>query len=209
MSNEMEQLARHRLVPVVVLEDAADAAPLGRALLAGGLPVAEVTFRTAAAAEAIEQMAAIDELLVGAGTVVNVEQAQRAVKAGARFIVSPGLSADVVQWCQDAAVPVIPGVWTPTELMAAMALGLEVVKFFPAEAAGGLATLKALAGPFPAMRFMPTGGVGPGNLTDYLAVKAVLACGGSWMVKKNHIRAKDFQLITDLTRQAVATASNR
>ena len=193
------------VVPVVAIQDAKDAKPLANALVEGGLPCAEITFRTAAAADAIKAMAdAYPEMLVGAGTVITVEQAQQAIDNGAKFIVSPGLDEEVVQYCQEAGVPVTPGIITPTELQKALKLGLEVVKFFPAEASGGVKYLKALGGPFPQVKFIPTGGVSTSNLTDYLALPQVVACGGSWLVKKTMIAAGEFDTIEQLAREAIA-----
>lgn len=198
-----DALARHRLIPVVVLEDAAHAAPLAEALVAGGLPCAEVTFRTPAALEAIRAMAARGDMLVGAGTVLTVAQVRDATAAGARFVVSPGLDPAVVEFCQRRGVPVIPGVATPTDLTRAVALGLGVVKFFPAEAFGGRATLRALAGPFPDLRFVPTGGVSPDNLPDYLRMPEVLACGGSWLTAPRLYAGGDYSEVTRVTAAAV------
>lgn len=175
-------LAGHEIVPVVVLDDADRADDLGSALVAGGLPVAEVTFRTPAAAPVLRGLADRGDLLVGAGTVLTTDQVDRAHDAGARFVVSPGLSADVVRRCQDLALPVIPGISTATELMQALALGLTTVKFFPAEACGGLGTVTALAAAFPGARFVPTGGITAASAPTYLAHPAVAAVGGSWMV---------------------------
>lgn len=199
--------AGSRLVPVVVLDDAAHAAPLGDALVAGGLACAEITFRTAAAAAAIEVLAQRSGFLVGAGTVVTTDQVDQAIAAGARFVVSPGLDPAVVTHCQERSVPVLPGIATASELQAAMRLGLGAVKFFPAEAMGGARTVKALAGPFPEMRFVPTGGISPDNLAGYLTQRHVLAVGGSWMVAPDLIRANDFATIAEDTRQAVALAA--
>jgi 2-dehydro-3-deoxyphosphogluconate aldolase/(4S)-4-hydroxy-2-oxoglutarate aldolase len=193
-----------RLIPVVVLTDASAAVPVGRALVEAGLPVAEVTFRTAAAADAIRALTAETELLVGAGTVVRVEQVDVAVAAGARFVVTPGLSRGVVERCRERGVPVIPGVATATEVMAALDLGLDLLKLFPAEAVGGVATLRALAGPFPTVRFVPTGGVTTANARDYLTAPTVAAVGGSWMVAPDLIAHRDFAEITRLTAEAVA-----
>jgi 2-dehydro-3-deoxyphosphogluconate aldolase/(4S)-4-hydroxy-2-oxoglutarate aldolase len=203
MSSVLDLLASYRLVPVVVLERADDAWPLGQALKAGGLPCAEVTFRTAAAEEAIREMSKDPDLLVGAGTVLSADQVDAAVAAGASFIVSPGLSAEVVRRCKQLGVPVLPGVATPTEVMTAIDADLDAVKFFPAEANGGVATLRALSAPFPKMRFVPTGGVTFDNLGGYLAVRSVLAVGGSWMVAPALIAAGDFEEITRLTSDAV------
>lgn len=197
----------YRIVPVIVLDDAADAAPLGHALVAGGLPVAEVTFRTAAAVESIRAMSAIDGLIVGAGTVVTPEQVDQAAEAGATFLVSPGLRADVVRRAQELGLPILPGAVTPSEIMAAQDLGLDTVKFFPANIYGGAAAIKALSAPFGSMRFVPTGGVGLANLSDFLSVKSIPAVGGSWMAPADLIRAGDFAAITRLAADAVAAAA--
>jgi len=207
MTEMYEKLGQLKLIPVVVIEDAADAAPLGRALLDGGLPCAEVTFRTAAAPQAIAALAELGGLLVGAGTVLTVDQAKQAVDSGAEFIVTPGFNPQVVGYCVDNDIPVIPGVCTPSGIEAALGFGLNVVKFFPAEAFGGLKTLKAIGGPYGMMKFIPTGGISPDNLVDYLAFDKVLACGGSWIVKKDLIAAGDFAEITRLTGDAVSLAS--
>ena len=196
-----------RLVPVVVLDDAASAEPLGAALKAGGLPVAEVTFRTAAAEESLRRMAADPELFVGAGTVITAEQVDRAVAAGAKFIVSPGLSATVVRRAQEVGVPVFPGVATPSEIMAALDLGLTTVKLFPAESLGGVPTLKAFSAPFPQVRFIPTGGIKAEQAAAYLQLPSVVAIGGSWMVASSLVSAGKFDEITALTAQAVAAAA--
>ena len=194
-----------KLVPVVVLEDAKDALPLAKALIDGGLPVAEVTFRTAAAADSIRAISeAYPEMLVGAGTVTNLEQAKTAVAAGAKFLVTPGFSDEVTRYAVEHEIPIFPGTCTPTEVMQAMGYGLKVVKFFPASQYGGLNTIKALAGPFPAMRFMPTGGINAGNVKEYLADKHIIACGGSWMVKGDLIAAGNFDELQRLTQEAVA-----
>lgn len=195
-----------RIVPVVVIKQAERAEQLGEALVAGGVPVAEVTFRTAAAAEAIRRMSANPDLLVGAGTVLNVEQVDAAVDAGARFIVSPGFSADVVRRAQAHGLPVFPGTVTPTEIMAALDLGLTTLKFFPAGIYGGPA-LKALAAPFPQVRFIPTGGVSAANLGDYLSLPCVAAVGGSWMVPAAAIDAGDAATIRRLCIEAVAAVA--
>lgn len=199
-------LAR-RVIPVVVLKTMETALPLARALAAGGLPVAEVTFRTPAAADAIRTMATETDLLVGAGTVVRPEQADAAVEAGARFVVTPGFSAPVVRRCAELGVPVIPGVATATEVIAALDHGLSVLKLFPAEAVGGLPLLKGLAGPFPDVQFVPTGGVSAANMLAYLSLSNVAAVGGSWMVAPDLIAAGDFEAIERLTVEAVALAS--
>ena len=174
--------------------------------LAGGLPVAEVTFRTAAAADSIRAMAARGDILVGAGTVLTAEQVDQAVAAGASFVVSPGLSRAVVERCGEHGVLALPGAVTATEIQAALELGLTAVKFFPAGTSGGPAAIKALAAPFGNVQFVPTGGVGPGNLADYLAIPAVAAVGGSWMVARERVKAGDFAGIQQLSADAVAAA---
>jgi 2-dehydro-3-deoxyphosphogluconate aldolase / (4S)-4-hydroxy-2-oxoglutarate aldolase len=194
------------IVPVVVLEELDTAVPVAAALAEGGLPVAEVTFRTAVAADAIARIAAETDVLVGAGTVVRPEQVDEAVAAGAQFIVTPGLSARVIGRCRELDVLVIPGVATATEVIAALDLRLDLLKLFPAEAAGGLALLKALRGPFPDVRFVPTGGIGPANAAAYLALPSVPAVGGSWMVAPELIAARDFAAVTRLTREALDLA---
>lgn len=205
MDDVTARLGRIGLVPVVRLERAEDAVPLGQALLAGGLPCAEITFRTAAAAESIARLsAALPELLIGAGTVLTVEQAEQAVEAGAKFVVSPGFGVEVVDWCLDHDVPVLPGVVTPTEIMMALEKGIRIVKFFPAEAYGGVATIKALSAPFGGVKFMPTGGITPQNLATYLALPAVHAVGGSWMVEGKLITAGRFDEVQRLAAEACA-----
>jgi 2-dehydro-3-deoxyphosphogluconate aldolase/(4S)-4-hydroxy-2-oxoglutarate aldolase len=203
----LEEIRRLRIVPVVAIHDSRAAGPLADALLAGGLPCAEVTFRTDAAERSIRVLAERGGVLVGAGTVLKIEQVKIAVEAGAKFIVSPGLNPNVVRYCLDQGIPVTPGVCTPSELSLALDFGLEVVKFFPAEAFGGLKTLKAISEPYSRMRFIPTGGIGPANLVEYLLFPRVLACGGSWMVKSDLISSGNFQEITRLTRQAVELAA--
>jgi 2-dehydro-3-deoxyphosphogluconate aldolase / (4S)-4-hydroxy-2-oxoglutarate aldolase len=197
-----------RVVPVVVLDDADRAEGLADALVAGGLHVAEVTFRTAAATEAIRRMAKHPELVVGAGTVVRAEQVDQAVDAGARFVVSPGLSPAVAARARERGIDVLPGVVTPSEVITALDLGLSTLKFFPAAQYGGVATLKALASPFPDVRFIPTGGVSLANLSDYLALPTVPAVGGSWMVPRDLMAAGDFAAITELTTQTVRAAAS-
>jgi 2-dehydro-3-deoxyphosphogluconate aldolase/(4S)-4-hydroxy-2-oxoglutarate aldolase len=200
-------LAGNRIVPVVVIEDPASAGKLGDALLAGGLPVAEVTFRTAGARAALAELATDPRLLVGAGTVTTVAQVDQAVEAGARFMVSPGFSAAVVAYCQQLGIPVVPGVATATELMAALDAGVDLVKFFPAQTLGGLAALRALAAPFPAVRFVPTGGITADLLPDYLAEHSVAAVGGTWMVAPALLAAGDFAEVTARAAAAVAVAA--
>ena len=206
MHEVLEKIQKIGIVPVVVLDDAKDALPLAKALCEGGLPCAEVTFRTAAAEESIRIMAKeCPEMLVGAGTVLTTEQVDRAVNAGAKFIVSPGLNPEVVKYCIEKGVPVTPGTANPSDVEIALSLGLEVVKFFPAEAAGGLEMIKAMAAPYTTMKFMPTGGINAKNINSYLAFDKILACGASWMVKKDLVTAGDFDKIRDLTREAVQT----
>lgn len=199
-----ENLAKYGIVPVVVLNDAKDALPLADALIQGGLPCAEVTFRTQAAEEAIALMSsAYPQLLVGAGTVLTTQQVDRAVNAGAKFIVSPGFDPEVVDYCLDKNIPIFPGCITPSEVAQAVKRGLTLIKFFPAEQAGGLAMIKAMAAPYPMVKFMPTGGINAGNVGDYLNASCVCCCGGSWMVKGDMISQGRFEEITALTREAV------
>jgi len=199
-------LSRHVLVPVVVIDDARSAGPLGDALVAGGLPVAEVTLRTPAGLEALRRLADRADLLVGAGTVVTPGQVDDAVRAGAAFVVSPGLSRPVVQRCLEHGVLPLPGAVTATEIQAALELGLSTVKFFPAESSGGAAAVRALSAPFGGVRFMPTGGIGPANLADYLAVPAVQAVGGSWMVPRAGLG--DTAAVAGLVTKAVHLAAS-
>lgn len=204
------KIRQARLLPVVVLDNAADAVPLARALVSGGLPVAEVTFRTEAAAEAIRRIAAeVPDALLGAGTVLTPQQVKAAKEAGARFLVTPGYNPAVVQAAADVGLPIVPGVNNPTGVEQAMAAGLTAVKFFPAEPTGGVPFLKALMGPYGGMLFIPTGGIGPKNLRDYLGLPAVLACGGSWMVDPALVRAGRFDEVQRLTAEAVALANSR
>ena len=200
-----ERIAACGVVPVVVLEDAKDAKPLAEALVEGGLPVAEVTFRTAAAEESIRIMAeAYPDMLVGAGTVLSTEQVDRAIDSGAKFIVSPGLNPMVVDYCVKKNIPITPGTQTPSEMELAMSFGLSVVKFFPAEPAGGLAMIKAVAAPYTTLSFMPTGGIKESNVREYLEYDRIVACGGSWMVKKDMISAGRFDEIREMVRNAAA-----
>lgn len=204
MNEVLSKIQLMGIVPVIKLDDAKDAAPLAKALCDGGLPCAEVTFRTAAAEESIREMRKMfPDMLIGAGTVLTTEQVDLAINAGATFIVSPGLNPKVVRYCNERSIPITPGCSTPSDIEVAMELGLEVVKFFPAEAAGGLAMIKAMAGPYVNMKFMPTGGVNAANLTSYLDFPKVIACGGSWMVKDELIKTGDFNKITELTKEAV------
>lgn len=209
MSTIAEKFAEISVVPVVVLEDAKDAAPLAKALVEGGLPCAEVTFRTAAAEESIRIMATeYPEMLVGAGTVLTIDQVDRAVGAGAKFIVSPGFDPEIVDYCISKDIPVFPGCITPSEVAQAVKRGLKVVKFFPAEQFGGVATIKALAAPYTMVKFMPTGGISTKNLESYLTCNKIIACGGSWMVKGDMIKAGEFDKIKEMTKDAVALAKS-
>ncbi len=195
------------VVPVVVLDDAKDALPLAEALIEGGLPCAEVTFRTEAAEESIRLMSEkYPDMLVGAGTVLTKEQVDRAVGAGAKFIVSPGFDGEIVDYCLEKDIPVFPGCITPSEVAQAVKRGLKVVKFFPAEQAGGIAMIKAMAAPYTMVKFMPTGGISAKNLKDYLDFSKIVCCGGSWMVKGDLIKAGDFARIRELTKEAAELA---
>jgi len=205
----IDQLEQIKIVPVVALDSAEQAEPLAEALCAGGLPCAEVTMRTDAALEVIRRLARREDLLLGVGTVHNPEQAKAAVDAGARFVVAPGFNPRTVSWCVENNIPVFPGTSTPTDLEMALEHGLKVVKFFPAEAIGGVKTLKAFSGPYGGLRFIPTGGIGPANLKDYLALPCVVACGGSWMVRPELLKAGDFDAVRQLAAEAVALASGR
>ena len=205
MHEVLKKIQEIGIVPVVVLDDAKDAAPLAKALIDGGLPCAEVTFRTEAAEECIRIMAEqFPEMVVGAGTVLTTEQVDRAVAAGAKFIVSPGLNPRIVKYCVEKGILITPGCANPSDVEQAIENGLEVVKFFPAEQAGGLPMIKAMAAPYTNMMFMPTGGISPSNVRDYLGFKKIIACGGSWMVKGDLVKAGDYAKITELSKEAVA-----
>lgn len=205
MNPILEQLSKFGVVPVVVLNDAKDAEPLAKALCDGGLPCAEVTFRTAAAEESIRTMTEkYPEMLVGAGTVLTTEQVDRAVAAGAKFIVSPGFDPEIVDYCLEKEILVLPGCVTPSEVAQGVKRGLKILKFFPAEQYGGVATIKAMAAAYVGIQFMPTGGINPKNVKDYLACDKIFACGGSWMVKGDMIEAGEFDKIEALTKEAVA-----
>ena len=205
MKEIAEKFQKFGVVPVVVLEDTKDAVPLAKALVEGGLPCAEVTFRTEAAEESIRLMAEqFPEMLVGAGTVLTTEQVDAAVGAGAKFIVSPGFDPKIVDYCLEKDIPVFPGCITPSEVAQAVKRGLKVVKFFPAEPAGGISMIKAMAAPYTMVKFMPTGGINTKNLADYLSCDKILCCGGSWMVKGDMIKAGEFDKITAMTKEAVA-----
>jgi len=202
-----EDIARYGVVPVVVLNDPSEALPVADALLKGGLPVAEVTFRTAAAEEAIRLISRErPDMLVGAGTVLTVDQVDRAVAAGAKFIVCPGFDPEIVDYCIGKDIPVFPGCTTASEVAWGVKRGLNVLKFFPAEQCGGVATIKALCAAYVGVKFMPTGGIGPKNLKDYLSCDKIVCCGGSWMVKGDLIKAGRFDEIERLSREAVALA---
>ena len=204
MDKVVEEISKIGIVPVVALEEEKDAEPLAEALCKGGIPCAEVTFRTKAAKDAIHIISTqFPGMLVGAGTVLTTEQVEQAVAAGAKFIVSPGLNPKVVQYCIDKNILIIPGITNPSDIEIAMEFGLEVVKFFPAEAAGGLKMIKAMSEPYSKMKFMPTGGIHIGNLNDYLSFEKIVACGGSWMVKKDLVAMENFEKIETLAREAV------
>lgn len=203
MTKALEKFSEVGIIPVVVLNDAKNAEPLGKALMEGGLPAAEVTFRTDAAEESIRIMSEkFPDMLVGAGTVLTIEQVDRAVAAGAKFIVSPGFDEEIVKYCLEKDIPVCPGIQTPSELIQAVKLGLDHVKFFPAENAGGLSMINAVGAAFPKVKFMPTGGINASNVVEYLKSSKIFCCGGSWMVKGALIDAGDFDKIRELTAEA-------
>ena len=209
MSYIAEKFEELGVVPVVVLDDAKDALPLAKALMEGGLPCAEVTFRTQAAQESIRLMAEeYPDMLVGAGTVLTIDQVKRAVKAGAKFIVSPGFDPEIVDYCQKKGIEIFPGCVSPSEVAQAVKKGLKVVKFFPAEPAGGISMIKAMAAPYTGIRFMPTGGINAKNLEDYLSCEKILCCGGSWMVKGDLVKAGEFDKIRELTAEAKKLADS-
>ena len=204
MDKIIEKISAMGVIPVVAIENASDVGGLGDALIGGGLPCAEITFRTAAAASAIRNLCnSHPGILVGAGTVLTKSDAETAVDAGASFVVTPGFDGDLVDWCLGQRIPVIPGVMTPTDINAAINRKLNVLKFFPAEAAGGVKTLKAISGPYGSIKFVPTGGITLGNLEEYLSLPNVVACGGSWLVKKDQISSGEFDTIESLVREAV------
>ena len=204
MNPVLEQIQKTGIIPVVVLDDAKDAEPLAKALCDGGLPCAEVTFRTEAAEECIRIMSEkFPEMFVGAGTILTTEQVDRAVAAGAKFIVSPGLNPRIVKYCVEKGIVITPGCANASDMEQALENGLEVVKFFPAEPAGGLNMIKALAAPYVGLKFMPTGGISPKNVREYLAYNRIIACGGSWMVKNDLVKAGDFAAITEMAKECV------
>lgn len=205
MNETIERIGELGIIPVVKIEKAEDALPLGRALIDGDLPIAEITFRTSAAEESIKTLTrGLPDLLVGAGTVLTIEQARKAVSAGAKFIVSPGFNPRVVDYCIENGIPVTPGINNPTQIEMALERGIEVAKYFPAEASGGLPLLKSMSAPYTGIKFIPTGGINLDNLTSYLSNKKVHACGGSWMVKADLISSGNFADITRLTKEAVS-----
>jgi 2-dehydro-3-deoxyphosphogluconate aldolase/(4S)-4-hydroxy-2-oxoglutarate aldolase len=207
-SEVLDRLQQLKIVPVIVIDDAADAVPMAQALTKGGLSCAEITFRTAAAPEALRRITGEHpEMFAGAGTVLTPEQAADARAAGAQFMVAPGFSPAVVDYCLEHEIPVFPGVCTPTEIVMALGKGLTTVKFFPAEPAGGVNYLKAIAAPYGMMRFIPTGGVNATNIANYLAWKSGIACGGSWMAPSEWMAAKQFDRIRNATAQAVAAVA--
>lgn len=204
--NVLKEIENIGIIPVVCIKDAEKAVPLAKALIDGGICAAEITFRTDAAEESIKRIAeAYPDMVVGAGTVLTIEQAERAVNAGSRFIVSPGFNPKVVKWCVDKNIPVLPGCTTPSEIEQALEFGLDTVKFFPAEQSGGLAKIKALSAPYVNMKFMPTGGINPKNMNDYLSFKKIIACGGSFMVSGDLLDNDDWAKVSELTRESVKT----
>lgn len=205
MNDVLKKLSAIGIVPVIKIDDVEKAVPLAKALVAGGIPCAEVTFRTDEAEEAIKRMAAeVPEMLVGAGTILTPEQADKAIAAGSKFLVSPGLNPKVVKHCIDKGYLITPGTSNPSDVEVAIELGLDVVKFFPAEAAGGIKMIKSMAAPYTKMKFMPTGGINADNLNSYLSFNKIICCGGSWMVKDDLIQNGEFDKITQLCKDAVA-----
>ncbi|AYO11060.1 keto-hydroxyglutarate-aldolase/keto-deoxy-phosphogluconate aldolase [Vibrio campbellii] len=205
MSSIKEQLKALKVIPVIAIDKAEDIIPLGKVLAENGLPAAEITFRSAAAAEAIRLLRETQpDMLIGAGTVLNREQAIAAKEAGATFIVSPGFNPNTVKACQEIGIDIVPGVNNPSTVEAALEMGLTTLKFFPAEASGGINMVKSLLAPYTDIELMPTGGIHPANIKDYLAIPRVLACGGTWMVDKKLIEAGDWEELARLTREAVA-----
>ena len=203
------KLSEYKVIPVVTIKDPSKAASLAKALIDGGLPTAEITFRTAGAADAIRAIAkAFPEMLVGAGTVLTVKQADEAIDAGAKFLVAPGFNREVVEHSLKRGVPMIPGVCTPTEIEAALSIGLETLKFFPAEAAGGVKMIKAVSAPYGMIKIMPTGGISPENIGSYLACKSVICCGGSWLTPNDLIENEDYEGITKIVKEAVELVKN-
>jgi 2-dehydro-3-deoxyphosphogluconate aldolase/(4S)-4-hydroxy-2-oxoglutarate aldolase len=205
MVTVLEEIGKIGIVPVIKIDDPEKAVPLARALLAGGIPCAEITFRTSQGETALSRISReVPEILLGAGTVLTVEQVDKAIAAGAKFIVSPGFNPRVVRYCIEKNIPITPGCSNPSDMEAALEAGLGVVKFFPAEQSGGLDYIKAVAAPYPMLKFMPTGGINAGNIASYIAYEKILACGGSWMVPADRINVGDFETITTLCKEAVA-----
>lgn len=208
-SKLLEQIKQYGIVPVIALEDVRDAKPLAETLCEGGLPIAEVTFRTEAAAEVIHIMSTeFSQMLVGAGTVLHAGQVDTAIQSGAKFLVSPGMNPKTVKHSLDKNTLMIPGCLTPSDIEQAIELGLKAVKFFPAEQGGGLPMIKAMSAPYKDMQFMPSGGINPQNIKEYLSYSKIFACGGSWMVKDELIKAKDYKTILKLTKEAVEMVKN-
>lgn len=204
MNNILSQIEKIGIVPVVKLESVSKAIPLCDALMNGGINVAEITFRTDCAAEVIKTISEnCKDMIVGAGTIININQAKQAIESGAQFIVSPGFNKDIVLYCKEQNIPVLPGCITPSEIMQAIECGLKVVKFFPAKEFGGLQTMKALSAPFPQIKFMPTGGVNLENLKDFISAKFIFACGGTYMVKENLINEENYNEITKLSKESI------
>ncbi|WMJ77542.1 MULTISPECIES: bifunctional 4-hydroxy-2-oxoglutarate aldolase/2-dehydro-3-deoxy-phosphogluconate aldolase [unclassified Sedimentibacter] len=204
MNKLLKRISEYGIVPVIKINDLEKAVPLAKAIMEGGLPLAEVTFRTEHAEEAIKSICKeFPDMLVGAGTVLTIEQVDKAISAGSKFIVSPGFNKKIVSYCISKGITIIPGTSTPSDMEAAMELGLDVVKFFPSEQSGGAAYLKAVGGPYTNLKFIPTGGVNAKNLNEYLSMKNVVACGGTWMVNEDLIKKGDFDVITSLTKEAV------
>jgi 2-dehydro-3-deoxyphosphogluconate aldolase/(4S)-4-hydroxy-2-oxoglutarate aldolase len=205
MGTVLEELGKIGVVPVIKIDDPEKAVPLARALLAGGIPCAEITFRTSQGEAAMSRISReVPEILLGAGTVLTLEQVDKAIAAGAKFVVTPGFNPQVVRYCIEKGIPITPGCSNPSDMEAALELGLGVVKFFPAEQSGGLDYIKAVAAPYPTLKFMPTGGINPENIISYITYEKILACGGSWMVPSDRINAGDFETITALCKEAVA-----
>jgi len=208
MNDILKQIGRAKLVPVVVLDSVEHAEPLAEALVNGGLPIAEITFRTDAAEAAIRVMAGRGDMLVGAGTVLTTEQADRAIDSGAQFIVAPGSNPKVIQHCLTRGVPIAPGVATPTDIELALSLGLDTLKFFPAETLGGVRALKAISAPYSQVQFIPTGGISQQNFPEYLALPSVLACGGSWLAPRDKMATGDFAFIEEVVKETVGLCRN-
>jgi len=205
MSDIINKIADAKLIPIITIDRVEDAIPLAKAIIDGGLPVMEITFRTDAAEESIRTISKmVPEALIGAGTITTLERVKKAHLAGSQFIITPGVSTDVLDYCRAEKLPVFPGICTPTDVMQVMEFGVEIVKFFPVALFGGVSAIKAFSGPFPTIRFIPTGGISESDLHEYLALSKVIACGGSWMVKTDMINAGDFDGITALVKKAVA-----